>query len=57
MVKNPRFHHSAGSIPGKGTKIPHAVRCSQKITLRISIRLDIFLLIFIPESQALLLPH
>ena len=31
---------SMGSIPGQGTKIPHAVQCGQKINFFKKIKLD-----------------
>ena len=32
VVKTLHFHcRGAGSMPGRGTKIPHALRCSQKV--------------------------
>ena len=39
MAKTPHFHcRDTGSIPGWGTKIPHAVQHSKKIIIIIKIR-------------------
>ena len=48
MVKTPRFHcRGAGSIPGRGTKIPHAAWRGQKlksVSLRLSGRVEVSVL-------------
>ena len=46
MVKTPRTSNAgdAGSIPGLGTKIPHATRHGQKYIYKIVINIFIFIL-------------
>ena len=34
MVKTPRFQHGTSSVPGQGTKIPHAMQKSKEIIFK-----------------------